>query len=176
MVALAAVGVSALAGAAMLTQRLAGGRRGRCELYLSERKVTYFVVPPGWQSGRTVAPPYRRPKAGIWIRFSGQLHNKGDRKGTLRRVRVELPPLACNGEGLIPDGGSPMPFEVAAGGGVDYRFWFHLSADPAATDRVPERAVCTFVLTDQSRRKHRSSFLASYDEDPAFFFYRRHSR
>jgi hypothetical protein len=107
------------------------------------------------------------------VHFSGRLINKGYQPGSVERIRVLLPSLSDNGEGVFPDGELRMPIHVEAHSSRDISFRYHLNSDHTAAQRLPENAKCVIVLEDQSERPHKSSFFAIREESPRFSVRRR---
>lgn len=167
--------IGTLTGVISLFWHIARSRHDRCELRLSEFKVTYFAVPPGWtynfigKAATTAAPA----PVGTWVRFSGRLINKGYQPGSVERIRVLISSLPDNGEREFLEGESNMPIHVEAHSSTDIRFRYHLCSDHTAIQRLPDNAKCIIILEDQSERHHKRSFYAKREESPKFSVRRR---
>ena len=167
--------IGTLTGVSSLIWHVRRSSHDRCEFRLSESKVTYFAVPPGWtynfigDAARTAAPA----PIGTWVHFSGRLINKGYQPGSVERIRVMLPSVVDDGEGAFPEGDLRLPIQVQAHSSRDVSFRYHLSKDHAAAARLPARTDCSIILEDQAERPHECSFRADRVESPRFSVRRR---
>jgi hypothetical protein len=169
-------GIGTLTGMISLVWHIVRSRHDRCEFRLSEFKITYLAVPPGWRYsellGRGATPAAPAP-VGTWVHFSGRLINKGYQPGSVERIRCSLARVPDNGEGAFPEGELRMPIHVEAHGSRDISFRHHLNTDHTAVDRVPKKVKCVIILEDQAGRRHRTSFFATREESPQFSVVRR---